>query len=476
MGGTYTATIVIRWLRLLSGMQPVVETAGLTPLVNGNDLSGWEGDRKLWSAQDGVLIGLSAGLNHNEFLATTRSYGDFILALDFRLLDGKGNSGVQFRSVRVPPHEMSGYQADIGEAYWGVLYDESRRNKILVAASENAVKALNKTDWNHYTVRAQGDRITLALNGKTSVNYHETEPGIARTGLLGVQIHAGGPTEVKFQNMLIQALPMPASGDSTGPGFHLRTVKVGDQDRKYAVYVPEGHDGSKAFPVILFLHGGGEKGEDGVVPAQVGLGPAILHRPGGLPALVVFPQARENWAVGSADMNGALAALDDVIATCKADTKRVVLTGPSMGGRGTWELAAAHPERFAAVVPVCAGPARDIYPPQEPAGLVILRRRRPCRHRARHAGHDRKAPRGRWDGADHRVPGGRPLELGPRLQRPRSDRLDARTAQTLSATRMRQTRWRERTRTLILLVGLAACGVRWATTPLCARMGGGPAA
>ena len=114
------------------GLPAVVETAGFTPLVNGDSLDGWDGDKQLWSASDGVLIGRSNGLNHNEFLATTRQYGSFLLSLNFRLADGQGNSGVQFRSVRVPGHEMSGYQADIGEGYWGALYDESRRNMVLV--------------------------------------------------------------------------------------------------------------------------------------------------------------------------------------------------------------------------------------------------------------------------------------------------------------------------------------------------------
>ena len=98
-------------------------------------------------------------------------------------------------------------------------------------------------------------------------------------------------------------------------------------------------------------------GSDGIVPAQVGLGPAILNRPGGLPAIVVFPQARETWAAGSADSNAALAALGDVMTAYATDPKRVMLTGLSMGGRGSWELAAAHPERFVAVVPIC-GPGR----------------------------------------------------------------------------------------------------------------------
>src|SRR5262249_31533955 len=165
-------------------------------------------------------------------------------------------SGVQFRSVRVPNREMSGYQADIGEGYWGCLYDESRRNKILAPAAANALKALNKTDWNHYTVRAMGNRITLSLGGAVSVNYTETEPAekVARSGLVAVQIHAGGPMEVQFRAVMIQPLPTPTADQPNAPGFHLRTVKTDQGERKYTVYVPPGYDGSRVFPVILFLH------------------------------------------------------------------------------------------------------------------------------------------------------------------------------------------------------------------------------
>ncbi len=357
MGGTYTATIITRWVRLLTGLPAVTETAGFTPLVAPKDLTGWEGDKDLWSVADGVLIGRSPGIKHNEFLATTRAYGDFMVSLNFRMIEGKGNSGVQFRSIRVPNREMSGYQADIGEGFWGCLYDESRRNKVLVPASERALKALNKTDWNRYTVQAMGDQITLSLGGEVSVNYHETDPSVARSGLLAVQIHAGGPMEVQFKDVMIQELPTPAAENPASPGFHLRTVKTEQGERKYTVYVPEGYGGPRIYPVILFLHGAGARGQDGVVPAQVGLGPAILHRPGGVPAVVVFPQARETWAAGSADIKAALAALSDVMTDYATDPKRVVLTGLSMGGRGTWELAAAHPEKFVAVVPIC-GPGQ----------------------------------------------------------------------------------------------------------------------
>ncbi len=85
----------------------------------------------------------------------------------------------------------------------------------------------------------------------------------------------------------------------------------------------------------------------------MGLGPIIAGNPGDFPFVVVFPQARETWAADSEDARAALAALDDVLKTYKTDPKHVILTGLSMGGFGSWQIAAAHPERFAAVVPVC---------------------------------------------------------------------------------------------------------------------------
>jgi acetyl esterase/lipase len=354
LGGTYLATILIYWSRQLLGLPVVVETAGFTPLVNSDSLDGWDGDKQLWSARDGVLIGHSNGLDHNEFLATTRRYGNFALALNFRLVDGQGNSGVQFRSVRTPGTEMSGYQADIGEGYWGALYDESRRNMVLVYPRSEAVRGVRRSGWNRYNVRAMNERITLTLNGTDSVReYKETDPGIARDGLLAVQMHAGGSMEVQFRDLMIQPLPTPDVAEPNQPGFHVRTLKTDQGERRYTVYVPEGYDGTKSFPVVLFLHGAGERGDDGITPAQVGLGPAILNRPGGIPAIVVFPQARQTWSAESPDGLAALKALDEVMRDYKGDPRRVILTGLSMGGRGSWDIGTAHPERFAAVAPIC---------------------------------------------------------------------------------------------------------------------------
>jgi acetyl esterase/lipase/prenyltransferase beta subunit len=351
--GTYYATTILRWVRLLGNEPGLVETTGFVPLFNGKDLTGWEGDTSLWSAQGGKLVGTSPGLKYNDFLATEREYGDFLLKLTFRLAGGQGNSGVQFRSDRLPPHEMIGYQADIGQNYWGALYDESRRKRVLVQASEAAQKALQPAAWNHYEVRAMGAKIRLALNGKMSVDYTEPDPAIKREGKIAVQVHAGGPMEIVFKDVWIQPLPLPTSEDLDKPGFHLRTVKTAGAERKYSVFLPNGYDGQRSFPVALFLHGSGERGNDGVTSAQVGLGAAIFGHPGDYPLIAVFPQAVKTWKAGSDDAKAALAALDDVLATYKADRNKVILTGLSMGGAGTWSIAMENPDRFAAVVPVC---------------------------------------------------------------------------------------------------------------------------
>lgn len=183
-------------------------------LFDGKTFRGWEGDTaKTWRIEDGLLIGgsLTETVPHNEFLATTRSYSDFALKLKFKLLGNEGfvNSGVQFRSQRIedPPYEMTGYQADIGDGYWASLYDESRRNKVLVHADTALIsRVLRRNDWNDYEVRCEGPRIRLFLNGKLTVDYTEEDASIPRTGLIALQIHGGGKAEVRFKDIVLKEL------------------------------------------------------------------------------------------------------------------------------------------------------------------------------------------------------------------------------------------------------------------------------
>ncbi len=203
----FSTVLAVLVTGLIAPLPLAAEEPGFAPLFNGKDLAGWEGDTKLWKVQDGAIVGDSPGIPHNQFLTTRETFGDFELRLQFRVRDGKGNTGVQFRSQRVPEStEVSGYQADIGEKYWGCLYDESRRNRILVQAPESLAAKLRKDDWNDYSIRAVGDHITLTLNGVTTVDYREPDADIARSGIIALQVHSGPPLKVEFRNIRIRKL------------------------------------------------------------------------------------------------------------------------------------------------------------------------------------------------------------------------------------------------------------------------------
>lgn len=184
-------------------------------LFDGRSFQGWEGDTaRTWRIEDGAIVGgtLSATVPRNDFLCTTRRYTNFVLRLKFKLTgsDGFVNSGVQFRSERAknPAHEMVGYQADMGAKYWGSLYDETRRNKVLAEADPAlTAKIVKLNDWNDYEIRAEGLRIRLSINGHQTVDYTEPDPAIPQTGLIGLQIHGGGKAQVHFKDITIEELP-----------------------------------------------------------------------------------------------------------------------------------------------------------------------------------------------------------------------------------------------------------------------------
>ena len=135
--------------------------------------------------------------------------------------------------------------------------------------------------------------------------------------------------------------------------FHEHTIDVEGTPSIYRVYEPP--DVKPPLPLILFLHGRGESGDDGLAPTTVGIGPAIERDPDRFPALVVFPQASLTYGWRAWNLLAAVATLDDAEQTYDVDLDRVYVTGLSMGGFGTWAVAALHPNRFAAVVPICGG-------------------------------------------------------------------------------------------------------------------------
>jgi len=152
--------------------------------------------------------------------------------------------------------------------------------------------------------------------------------------------------------------PAPADAPSTptppeSRGFVSRSVTVDGATYRYRVFVPEKR--TTRLPVVLFLHGSGERGADGMLQTFVGLGPHVKARDGGFPAIVVFPQVPNDSTWSGAPGRAAIAALEASIVEFEGDRQRVYLTGVSMGGYGTWDLALHNPGRFAAIAPVCGG-------------------------------------------------------------------------------------------------------------------------
>ena len=204
-------------LLLLCCLAAVPICAAPVPLFDAQSFAGWEGNtNSVWRIRDAVIVGGSLNGNpRNEFLATQKRYTNFHLRLEYKLVGTEGfvNGGVQFRSQRIanPPNEMSGFQADIGAGYSGCLYDESRRNRMLVMADTNRVARIERAgDWNSYEIIARGPEIQILLNGQHTVSWVERDPAIDTEGVIALQIHGSCKAEISFRNITIEELPKPS--------------------------------------------------------------------------------------------------------------------------------------------------------------------------------------------------------------------------------------------------------------------------
>ena len=200
--------------------EPAPRPGKTVSMFDGKTLAGWEGS-VLWRVQDGVITGgsLAETVKHNDFLASTRDYTNFIVRFQIRLLGTNGflNSGFQIRSQRVPDNsEMAGYQCDYGEPSWyGCIYDESRRNKVISGSDMKTLRPALNPDlqgWNDYVIRADGTRITTWLNGVLGTDFHEDDPAIPDWGKFGIQVHGGGKALVQVRNISIEELPLTPAG------------------------------------------------------------------------------------------------------------------------------------------------------------------------------------------------------------------------------------------------------------------------
>jgi uncharacterized protein (TIGR03067 family) len=219
--------------------------AGFTTIFNGKDLTGWDGNPKLWSVKDGAIVGQTTAANPlkgNTFLIWTNGQvADFELRLSYKITPsntkGFANSGIQYRSRIFDPANwvVGGYQADFeaGDTYSGILYEERMRGilaergqKVVVKETEGKTAkeivgtvgnsaeiqaTIKKDDWNDYVVIAAGNHLQHFINGRPTVDVtDEAEAKAAKAGVLALQLHAGDPMTVAFKNLRIKMLSAPA--------------------------------------------------------------------------------------------------------------------------------------------------------------------------------------------------------------------------------------------------------------------------
>lgn len=196
---------------------PFVLHAEPTSLFDGKTLDGWEFDPAIWRVEDGVITGGSTTekIKKNDFISTKKSFQNFELKLKIKVSGdpktGMLNSGIQIRSVRAEHGAMSGYQVDCGAGWFGKIYDEHRRNKVIWAPTPEQQAALDKAvdvfGWNEYRIRAEGPHIQTWINGVHCMDFTEADPNIALDGVIAPQVHSGGACLVQVKDVTIEELP-----------------------------------------------------------------------------------------------------------------------------------------------------------------------------------------------------------------------------------------------------------------------------
>lgn len=201
------------WMGLLCAVPlllaaPVAADEGFKPLFDGETLDGWTGDPKLWSVENGEILGSTVGnpLRGNSFLATEEKYDNFVLRLKFKL--GNHNSGVQVRSQLHDNWKVTGYQADIADKrYTGILYEEGGRGILADVDQAKVNEHFDREGWNTYEIICDGPKITQKLNGFTTIEYTEKDENRPKEGVIAFQLHTGPEMKIWFKDIELKPLP-----------------------------------------------------------------------------------------------------------------------------------------------------------------------------------------------------------------------------------------------------------------------------
>ena len=224
---------------ILFGFLTSFASAGETKLFNDKDLTGWKGDDRFWSVEDGAITGSSSPENpvpHNTFIIWQDGKpSDFTLTLKYKMTPGDDkkytNSGIQYRSEVMDPEKfiVGGYQADFeyGPKWSGILYEEKGRGilakrgeQVVIKQGDNPKKpkievtgktgnsdeiqaAINKDDWNEYKIVAKGNVVKHYINGKLTVDVTDETAEAPKSGVIAFQMHQGPPMKVQFKDVVL---------------------------------------------------------------------------------------------------------------------------------------------------------------------------------------------------------------------------------------------------------------------------------
>jgi hypothetical protein len=188
--------------------------AGFELMFNGRDLDGWQGDASRWKVENGELIGRAEGLQRDDMLTCKRSFGDFVLRLSFRLV--QGNSGIQVRSIQQPigaQRPLTGPQIELVAGQWGSVFDYGGIDKQKTGGLPPVdAKVVVDNGWNDITITAIGSEISVSINGITTARFKQPGNASGQSGLIGLQLHRIEANEIHFRDIRVR--PMKARGDS----------------------------------------------------------------------------------------------------------------------------------------------------------------------------------------------------------------------------------------------------------------------
>lgn len=199
-------------------------------LFNGENLDGWRGDSRIWSVEDGCIVGRTTPENvidKNTFLIYEKPFSDFELTFQYKIIGG--NSGVQYRAKVLDEAEfvVGGYQADMeaGINHSGILYEEKGRgilakrgqsvtidesgekNVTEFANSKDLQAKINQDQWNSYRVVAKGEHLQHFINENKTIDVIDKEPGKrASSGIIAIQVHKGPDMVVRYKDMKIKGI------------------------------------------------------------------------------------------------------------------------------------------------------------------------------------------------------------------------------------------------------------------------------